>query len=136
MSENLIQERFASLCLLVPQQGPTVSAQVVNTTALWLNWTHTNESHLNGLFRGYKVLFRETENSMYTQYNAITLYGDTTSYKLAGLLVGRNYTIRVLTFSHNGDGFLSDSLYIATQEGLGEYLLFLLKGNGKNFFSC
>ena len=84
-----------------------------------LNWTNVDSFDLNGVFQGYKILYRETENSSYSEYIALTLYGNQTETILTGLLPVYNYTIRILAFSLSGDGFLSPIMTVLTPEGEG-----------------
>ena len=73
--------------------------------------------YLNGIFQGYKVLHRVTENSSYTEYTVKVLYGNKTEAFLYDMEVYTNYTLRVLAFTLSGDGLISDSVTVVTLDG-------------------
>lgn len=80
--------------------------------------------YLNGIFQGYKVLHRVTENSSYTEYSVEVLYGNKTEAFLYDLEKYTNYTLRILAFTLNGDGFISDSVTVLTPDG-GKHCILL-----------
>ncbi len=72
---------------------------------------------LNGIFQGYKVLYRKTEQSVYTNYTATVLYANKTEVFLNDMDMYTNYTVRVLAFTLSGDGFISDSVTVLVLDG-------------------
>ena len=103
---------------IVPNVAPTISAYMSpNTTSVYLNWTEVTSLDLNGIFQGYKVLHRVTEQSANTEYAARVLYGNKTELLLTDLEMYTNYTLRVLAFTLSGDGFISDSVTVMTLDG-------------------
>ena len=102
--------------------GPyIIAANSSNSTTLLVNWTEVSSFYLNGIFQGYKLLYRETDNSSYTKYKAEVVYGNHTEFLITELRPLTNYTIRVLAFTLSGDGLLSDSVIAATMDGPGMY---------------
>ena len=102
-----------------------IAAISLNSTTLLVNWTEVSPVCLNGIFQGYKLLHRETDNSLYTHYTVNVFYGNHTESLISGLQPLTNYTVRVLAFTLSGDGLLSDSLFTAiTMDGPGRYYQF------------
>ena len=82
--------------------------------------------YLNGIFQGYKVLYRATESSSYTEYSVQVMYGNKTESFIHDLETYTNYTLRVLVFTLSGDGLISDSVTLLTFDG-GNTLYFVTK---------
>ncbi|XP_028409028.1 uncharacterized protein LOC114531613 isoform X2 [Dendronephthya gigantea] len=97
----------------VPPQNFTAVA--INTTAISVSWAPVPSSNLNGVFQGYKVLYRKTnENNGYSEYLSTTIYAENNKELLQGLDIFTNYTLRVLAFTLSGDGFPTDPLIART----------------------
>ena len=107
----------------MPNFSPYITGAISpNSTTLLVNSTEVSSFYLNGIFQGYKLLYRETDQSSYTNYREHVSYGNHTEFLISGLRPLTNYTIRVLAFTLSGDGFLSDSLFTAlTMDGPGRY---------------
>lgn len=82
-----------------------------------MNWTEVTSLDLNGIFQGYKILYRITEQSAHTEYTARVSYGNKTEIFLYDLEMYTNYTVRILAFTLSGDGFISDSVTVMTLDG-------------------
>ena len=72
---------------------------------------------LNGIFQGYKILYRVTESSTHMEYTAEVSYGNETEIFLYNMELYTNYTLRILAFTLSGDGFISDSITVITLDG-------------------
>ena len=98
---------------VVPNVSPTILTYFSsNASSVYLNWTEVTSLDLNGIFQGYKVLYRITEQSAYTEYTAKVSYGSKTEMLVNDLEMYTNYTLRVLAFTLSGDGFISDSVTV------------------------
>ena len=76
--------------------------------------------YLNGIFQGYKLLYRETEISSFTEYTTEILYGNHLEFLITDLKMLTNYTIRILAFTLSGDGLLSHEFTVLTMDGPGK----------------
>ena len=94
---------------------------MLNGTSVSLNWSAIYPEHVHGVFQGYKILYRITENSSYTEYISVTQYANYTEKILTGLEIMTNYTLRVLSFSLSGDGLIGDPVTVLTPDGEGMY---------------
>lgn len=106
---------------LVPNFSPEIlSATSPNATTIFVNWTDVSSFYLNGIFQGYKLLYREAENSSFTEYTTEIFYGNHSEFLITDLQPLTNYTIRILAFTLSGDGLPSQELSLFTMDGPGK----------------
>ena len=105
----------------MPTHGPDNQLTVValNNTALSVSWLPIFVEDVHGVFKGYKILYTKTENSSYTEYISVIKYANYTEMILTDLVPVTNYTVRILAFSHSGDGLISEPVIVSTLDGEG-----------------
>ena len=120
-------KKSSSLVILVPNYRPeNVTAVSTNGTTLSISWMPIFPEYDNGVFQGYKILYKTTEGSSYTEYMSTIKYGNYTEDLITDLEPVTNYTLRVLAFTLSGDGLISDPVTVLTIDGEGMYLFDIL----------
>ncbi|OCT58236.1 hypothetical protein XELAEV_18002425mg [Xenopus laevis] len=91
----------------VPSSGPTnVSALATTSSSILVCWSEIPEPERNGLILGYKVLYKEKDSDISTQFWLVE-GNSSRSVQLSGLGKYVLYEIHVLAFTRIGDGAAS-----------------------------
>lgn len=88
--------------------------------SLQVSWESPPDSSLNGILKGYKVMWENTD--VLTELSVKPEMKITTALTvvLHSLEKYTNYSIQVLAYTRTGDGVASSSLYCVTEEDLPE----------------
>ncbi|XP_050450848.1 cell adhesion molecule Dscam2-like isoform X3 [Cataglyphis hispanica] len=116
----MTQEVVASTLEDVPSSPPQdVRCTALSSTSLQVSWDTPPDSSLNGILKGYKVMWESTDalaestKPELKNTNALTVM-------IHGLEKYMNYSVQVLASTRAGDGVASSPLYCVTEEDLPE----------------
>ncbi|XP_052268400.1 protein sidekick-like [Dreissena polymorpha] len=104
-----------------PTSAPRqLQATTQNSTAVRLTWLPPDRQNINGRNLGYKILYNKMGDassilSLTVPHDALNPIGNQ-STTLAGLFKYTEYTIRALCFTGGGDGVISGSVTVRTDE--------------------
>ena len=138
----ILSETKLFLSLLAPRGPPlNVTAQNVSSTGIKVTWQLIEEKVQYGIILGYRIrykkgasaaeLFRRKRRSIELQETEV-LGGNNLTWTLEGLEKFTNYCIQVLGFNSKGDGNMSDSICVMTDEDGERYIISLnLRSNQK-----
>ena len=108
----------------MPKYSPkNLSAVALNDSSLSVSWSPVDPKYINGVYQGYKILYKKTNGSGYADYMFMTTYANQTEEIIIGLEHLTNYTLKVIAFSLSGDGFPSDPVHAFTFDGEGKFFL-------------
>ena len=104
---------------LAPSSPPTsVIATAQNSTTISVSWGPVVEQDRNGIIKGYKIIYQALPNGV-NKTKIINISENSQSEQdttLDGLNEFTNYSIRVLAFTSEGNGPLSDAKVVQTQQ--------------------
>ena len=107
---------FCSPFLAVPSLPPqNVWANNISSTALRAKWNPVPPSFVHGILRGYKVLYKKT-NEPSAPYTNLTVPPGVRLKEIYQLRKFTFYTIQVLAFTIKGNGALSPPWNVTTDE--------------------
>ena len=97
---------------------PPINLTTFNTssTSIHVQWGPVPKEHVNGVLRGYHVIFKESRSSV-TDVTIVTVDNATLSVELKNLSEFREYLIHVSGFTVAGDGNASMDLCLTDQDG-------------------
>ncbi|XP_054926804.1 cell adhesion molecule Dscam1-like isoform X1 [Dermacentor andersoni] len=117
----------------VPQVAPSgVHCSASSATSLRVSWALLHEKSLDGLHKGYRVLYKLIDHSFYASEEVETASSqapswterdvppDATSAVLAGVEPFRNYSVRVAARTGAGTGAFSEPVHCSTPEDVPE----------------
>ncbi|KAL3196634.1 hypothetical protein MRX96_015404 [Rhipicephalus microplus] len=115
----------------VPQVAPSgVRCSASSTTSLRVSWAVLHEKSLDGLHKGYRVLYVTIDHDLYEVETASSRTGpawterdvpsDVTSVVLDGVEPFRNYSVRVAARTGAGTGASSEPVHCNTPEDVPE----------------
>jgi hypothetical protein len=105
------QTLIQTFCL-VPSVAPTqLAAGAINSTSIWVKWSHLSTSSSNGILRGYIVKYRRKKYS-----ENISVSPTSGEVILGNLWKFTSYHIQVAGFTSNGHGPFSETFRIPTDE--------------------
>ncbi|XP_018371900.1 PREDICTED: Down syndrome cell adhesion molecule-like protein Dscam2 isoform X2 [Trachymyrmex cornetzi] len=114
----MTQEVVASTLEDVPSSPPQdVRCTALSSTSLQVSWESPPDSSLNGILKGYKVMWENMDaitESVKPEMKITTAL----TVGLHGLEKYTNYSIQVLAYTRTGDGVASSPLYCVTEEDL------------------
>ncbi|KAK3728739.1 hypothetical protein QZH41_002662 [Actinostola sp. cb2023] len=101
----------------VPKSGPIIKLiKNVTSTAVYLQWLRVSSYDLNNAtLKGYGIFYRERDKEYSTQ-QLMTVPSQNTSVVLPRLKKYTDYTLRIFSFTVNGNGIASDPLGFRTDE--------------------
>ncbi|XP_011880275.1 PREDICTED: Down syndrome cell adhesion molecule-like protein Dscam2 isoform X2 [Vollenhovia emeryi] len=116
----MTQEVVASTLEDVPSSPPQdVRCTALSSMSLQVSWESPPDSSLNGILKGYKVMWENTDaltESVKPEMKITTAL----TVVLHSLEKYTNYSIQVLAYTRTGDGVTSSPLYCVTEEDLPE----------------
>ncbi|XP_024888371.1 Down syndrome cell adhesion molecule-like protein Dscam2 isoform X2 [Temnothorax curvispinosus] len=116
----MTQEVVASTLEDVPSSPPQdVRCTALSSMSLQVSWESPPDSSLNGILKGYKVMWENTDaltESVKPEMKITTAL----TVVLHSLEKYTNYSIQVLAYTRTGDGVSSSPLYCVTEEDLPE----------------
>ncbi|XP_071566444.1 cell adhesion molecule Dscam2 isoform X1 [Temnothorax nylanderi] len=116
----MTQEVVASTLEDVPSSPPQdVRCTALSSMSLQVSWESPPDSSLNGILKGYKVMWENTDaltESVKPEMKITTAL----TVVLHSLEKYTNYSIQVLAYTRTGDGASSSPLYCVTEEDLPE----------------
>ncbi|XP_039305921.1 Down syndrome cell adhesion molecule-like protein Dscam2 isoform X4 [Solenopsis invicta] len=116
----MTQEFVASTLEDVPSSPPQdVRCTALSSTSLQVSWESPPDSSLNGILKGYKVMWENTDaltESVKPEMKITTAL----TVVLHSLEKYTNYSIQVVAYTRTGDGVASSPLYCVTEEDLPE----------------
>ncbi|XP_029162197.1 Down syndrome cell adhesion molecule-like protein Dscam2, partial [Nylanderia fulva] len=116
----MTQEVVASTLEDVPSSPPQdVRCTALSSTSLQVSWDSPPDSSLNGVSRGYKVMWESTDALAESTKPEMKITNALT-VMIHGLEKYMNYSVQVLAFTRAGDGVASSPLYCVTEEDLPE----------------
>ncbi|XP_028968106.1 Down syndrome cell adhesion molecule-like protein Dscam2 [Galendromus occidentalis] len=102
----------------VPQLAPTgVFCHPLSTNSIKVSWNALDASKLNGILRGYQVIYQLVDSLKIGQRDSDEV---ATSLLVDGLEVFTNYSIRVAGISGGGVGQQSEPVFCKTHESIPE----------------
>lgn len=100
----------------VPRSPPTdVTGTNSSSTSLRVNWGEVPFPDRLGIILGYRVLLWRTNQSVDVLEN-VTVPAPSRNISFSRLEKYTNYTIQVLAFTAKGDGKISESIVVITDE--------------------
>lgn len=106
--------------ITVPSSPPQdVRCTALSSMSLQVSWESPPDSSLNGILKGYKVMWENTDaltESVKPEMKITTAL----TVVLHSLEKYTNYSIQVLAYTRTGDGVASSPLYCVTEEDLPE----------------
>ena len=104
---------------LAPSGPPTsVDATAHNSTTISVSWGPVDEQDRNGIIKGYEIIYQALPNGI-NKTKIINISENSQSEQdttLDRLNEFTNYSIRVLAFTSEGSGPLSDAIVVQTHE--------------------
>lgn len=122
---NVIREKFCgyfmkSWIFPVPSSPPQdVRCTALSSTSLQVSWDSPPDSSLNGILKGYKVMWESTDALAESTKPEMKITNALTVV-IHGLEKYMNYSVQVLASTRAGDGVTSSPLYCVTEEDLPE----------------
>ncbi|KYM82576.1 hypothetical protein ALC53_07067, partial [Atta colombica] len=114
----MTQEVVASTLEDVPSSPPQdVRCTALSSTSLQVSWESPPDSSLNGILKGYKVMW-ENMDALTESVKPEMKITTALTVGLHGLEKYTNYSIQVLAYTRTGDGVASSPLYCVTEEDL------------------
>ncbi|KAG5331914.1 DSCL protein, partial [Acromyrmex charruanus] len=114
----MTQEVVASTLEDVPSSPPQdVRCTALSSTSLQVSWESPPDSSLNGILKGYKVMW-ENMDALTESVKPEMKITTALTVGLHGLEKYTNYSIQVLAYTRTGDGIASSPLYCVTEEDL------------------
>ncbi|KAG5313831.1 DSCL protein, partial [Acromyrmex insinuator] len=114
----MTQEAVASTLEDVPSSPPQdVRCTALSSTSLQVSWESPPDSSLNGILKGYKVMW-ENMDALTESVKPEMKITTALTVGLHGLEKYTNYSIQVLAYTRTGDGIASSPLYCVTEEDL------------------
>ncbi|XP_075749282.1 cell adhesion molecule Dscam1-like [Rhipicephalus microplus] len=116
----------------VPQVAPSgVRCSASSTTSLRVSWAVLHEKSLDGLHKGYRVLYMTIDHDLYEDvvtassrtgpaWTERDVSSEVTSVVLDGVEPFRNYSVRVAARTGAGTGAFSDPVHCTTPEDVPE----------------
>ncbi|KAL9976276.1 hypothetical protein ACROYT_G013559 [Oculina patagonica] len=97
----------------VPYRPPeNITAVSIGTDTVQVDWSSVPSEYTNGEVLGYKVLYRDVNDS--SRVNISLASPNETHSKIKGLKVNTNYSFQVLAFTAKGNGLKSMAYYART----------------------
>ncbi|EFN70076.1 Down syndrome cell adhesion molecule, partial [Camponotus floridanus] len=116
----MTQEVVASTLEDVPSSPPQdVRCTALSSTSLQVSWDSPPDSSLNGILKGYKVMWESTDALAESTKPEMKITNALTVV-IHGLEKYMNYSVQVLASTRAGDGVTSSPLYCVTEEDLPE----------------
>nr|XP_008119293.1 PREDICTED: LOW QUALITY PROTEIN: Down syndrome cell adhesion molecule-like protein 1 [Anolis carolinensis] len=101
----------------VPSQPPeNVRALSITSDVAVISWSEPPRSTLNGVLKGYRVIFWSLYMDEWGEMQNITTVRERA--ELRGLEKFTNYSVQVLAYTQAGDGVRSNVLHIQTKEDI------------------
>ena len=121
MIPNILAGQLLKFCLSLLPPVPThppINLTLFNTssTTIQVNWKPIPSEHLNGVLKGYHVIFRQADNPT-ANVTVLTVDNTTISTKLSNLTKYRKYLVSVFGFNAAGDGNVSEGFTWTDQDG-------------------
>ncbi|XP_067203911.1 cell adhesion molecule Dscam2-like isoform X2 [Linepithema humile] len=117
----MTQEVVASTLEDVPSSPPQdVRCTALSSTSLQVSWDSPPESSMNGILKGYKVIWENTDALAESIKPEMTKTTTALTVVIHSLEKYTNYSIQVLASTRSGDGIASSPLYCVTEEDLPE----------------
>ncbi|XP_018349045.1 PREDICTED: Down syndrome cell adhesion molecule-like protein Dscam2 isoform X4 [Trachymyrmex septentrionalis] len=114
----MTQEVVASTLEDVPSNPPQdVRCTALSSTSLQVSWESPPDSSLNGILKGYKVMW-ENMDALTESVKPEMKITTALTVGLHGLEKYTNYSIQALAYTRTGDGVASSPLYCVTEEDL------------------
>ncbi|XP_011698542.1 PREDICTED: Down syndrome cell adhesion molecule-like protein Dscam2 [Wasmannia auropunctata] len=114
----MTQEVVASTLEDVPSSPPQdVRCTALTSTSLQVSWESPPDSSLNGILKGYKVMYENMDALTESVKPEMKITTSLTAV-LHNLEKYTNYSIQVLAYTRTGDGVASSPLYCVTEEDL------------------
>ena len=113
-----------SCCLAVPNSPPhNVSSTNTSSTSLIINWQPIPRIDVNGILLGYRVFYHEKITAR-RRRRAIQSHNETvrvlppnaTSVEIFNLKKFTNYSFRIVGFTSKGEGKISQTFNVSTDE--------------------
>jgi len=76
-----------------------------------VTWLPVPDGYVHGILRGYRLFFKIDEDSFYQNVTTVNQ-----SFELMALEKFTNYSVKVLAYTRIGDGNVSDTLLVSTDE--------------------
>ena len=110
-------QRVISVCV-VPGEPRRVRLDVINSTAVNVQWVSPNEKDQNGLIRGYQVHYikvSESDDPLGSPGMIDTMDGTALEYVVGNLLPESSYRFQVAAYTRRGDGVRSRPRKVKTK---------------------
>ncbi|XP_048512285.1 Down syndrome cell adhesion molecule-like protein Dscam2 isoform X3 [Athalia rosae] len=104
----------------VPSSPPQdVRCTALSSQSLQVSWDSPPDSSLNGVLKGYKVIWESMDNFVASSKSETKITTGLTVV-MHGLEKYTNYSVQALAYTRAGDGVASSPLYCLTEEDLPE----------------
>uniref|UniRef100_T1IV66 Down syndrome cell adhesion molecule n=1 Tax=Strigamia maritima TaxID=126957 RepID=T1IV66_STRMM len=103
----------------LPSNAPAeLRCSALSSKSIYVLWDPPAQDSINGILRGYKVVYKPTEEWYDAMIQSKII--DTNKLTIKNLNVNTNYSIQVLAFTKVGDGVKSSPVFCKTHEDVPE----------------
>ena len=121
-SKSVYSKHFLSI---VPSASPVFhSYRNISSTSIQLQWHKVLSNHQNGVILGYRIYYRPRLRN--NSWNVTDVVGESrTRLTIKNLTMFIGYYVRISAFTSKGEGNISESILVSTDEDGKESLIYL-----------